>query len=65
MPLTLAVRVPETDAPKDKEAVPVFVMVTVELAVIEGEGVTAPLFVVVMVELIVTDTVLEAVWLAV
>ena len=61
MPLMLGVRVPETDAPKDKEAVPVLVMVTVGLAVIEEEGVTAPLFVVVMVALIVTETVLELV----
>jgi hypothetical protein len=57
----LDVRVPETDAPKDKEAVPVFVMVLVGLAVIEEEGVTAPLFVVVIVALIVTEGVSDPV----
>ena len=61
MPLTLPVRVPETDAPKDKEAVPVFVMVMVGLAVIEGEGVTNPEFVVVIVILIDPEGVLESV----
>ena len=52
MPVTLAVRVPETLAPKDKEAVPVLVLVIVGLAVIEGESVTNPVFVVVMVALV-------------
>ena len=61
MPVTLAVRVPETLAPKDKEAVPVFVIVMVGLAVIEGEFVTNPLFVVVIVALVVTEGVLEPV----
>lgn len=61
MPVTLAVRVPETLAPKDKEAVPVFVLVMVGLAVIEGLGVTNPLFVVVMVALIEPEGVLEPV----
>ena len=55
----------ETLAPKDKEAVPVLVMVMVGLAVIEGEGVIAPLFVVVMVILVEPEGVVEAVWLAV
>ena len=61
MPLTLPVRVPETDAPKDKEAVPVLVLVMVGLAVIEGEGVMAPLFVVVIVALMVPEGVVEPV----
>ena len=61
MPVTLAVRVPETLAPKDKEAVPVFVLVIVGLAVIEGESVTNPVFVVVMVALVEPEEVLEAV----
>jgi len=61
VPVTLAVRVPETLAPKDKEAVPVLVLVMVGLAVIEGLGVTNPLFVVVMVALIEPEGVLEPV----
>ena len=65
MPLMLGVRVPETLAPNDKEAVPVLVLVTVGLAVVEEDGVIAPLFVVVMVELIDPEEVLEAVWLTV
>lgn len=61
MPVTLAVRVPETLAPKDKEAVPVLVLVMVGLAVIEGEFVTNPVFVVVIVALVVTEGVVEPV----
>ena len=61
VPLTLVVRVPETDAPNDKEAVPVFVLVTVGLAVMEEEGVTNPVLVVVIVALIDPEGVLEAV----